>query len=102
MAAKTTRHIAFLIQDCLQQAVDWDIIPNNPMLKVKKPKVPRRRPKIVDHAGFNKLLNTAAGTRVYPVIVLGAATGMRRGELCSIEWSDVDWGKGTIECLPKV
>jgi integrase len=97
LAPKTVRHIAFLVQDCLQQAVDWDILARNPMLKVRKPKVPRRRPKVADHAGLNKLLNTAAGTRVYPVIVLGTSTGMRRGELCAVEWSDLDWDKGMIE-----
>jgi hypothetical protein len=63
LAPKTVRHIAFLVQDCLQQAVDWDIIAKNPMLRVKKPKVPRRRPKVVDQGGFDVLLNKAAGTR---------------------------------------
>ena len=46
LAPKTVRHIAFLVQDCLEQAVDWDLINKNPMKKVKKPKVPRRRPKV--------------------------------------------------------
>ena len=52
---------------------------------------------MLDHGGLDKLLNVAAGTRAYPVIVLGAATGMRRGELCAVEWSDLDWDKATIE-----
>ena len=37
LAPKTVRHIAFLVQGCLQQAVDWDLITKNPMQKVKKP-----------------------------------------------------------------
>jgi integrase len=97
LAPKTVRHIAFLVQGCLQQAVDWDIIPKNPMLLVKKPKVPRRRPKVVDRAGLNALLAKAADRRHFPVIVLAASTGMRRGELLAVEWSDLDWDKGTLE-----
>jgi integrase len=81
----------------LQQAVDWDIIPKNPMVKVKKPKVPKRRPKVVDSGGFARLVNQSRGLAIFPVIVLGMATGMRRGELLALEWTDLDWDKATIE-----
>jgi integrase len=91
------QHIAFVIHGCLKQAADWDIIPKNPMLKVKKPKVPRRRPKVVDREGFNALLAKCADRRIFPLIVLAAATGMRRGELLALEWADLDWDKATLE-----
>jgi integrase len=97
LAPKTVRHIAFLVQACLQQAVDWDVIPKNPMKKVRKPKVPRRRPRIVDRDGFDALLKKSAGLAVYPVIVLAMATGMRRGELLALDWSDIDWNRATVE-----
>jgi integrase len=82
------------VQACLEQAVDWDYIAKNPMRKVKKPRVARRRPKVVDRAGFGALLRKAAGI---PVIALANATGMRRGELLALEWTDLDWDKGTVE-----
>jgi integrase len=97
LSPKTVRHIAFGVQACLEQAVDWDILMKNPMKKVKKPKVPKRKPKIVDKVGFAALLRKTAGFAVYPVIMLGNATGIRRGELCALEWTDLDWDKGTIE-----
>jgi integrase len=97
LSAKTVRHIAFHVQACLQQAVDWDIILKNPMKKVRKPKVPRRRPAVVDRSGFERLLEIAAGLRIYPIIVLAMATGMRRGELLALEWLDVDWARGFLE-----
>jgi integrase len=97
LAPKTVRHIAFLVQGCLEQAVDWEYITKNPMRKVKKPKVPKRRPKIVDRGGFGALLRKSVGLSVYPVIVLDNATGMRRGELCAVEWTDLDWESGMLE-----
>jgi integrase len=97
LAPKTVRHIAFTVQGCLKQAVDWDILAKNPMKKVRKPKVPRRRPKVVDREGFDALLAKCADRRIFPLIVLAAATGMRRGELLALEWADVDWGKATLE-----
>ena len=81
LAPKTVRHIAFLVQACLAKALDWEIIAKNPMLKVRKPKVPKRRPKVIDRGGFDTLLDRTAGMSVYPVIVVGASTGMRRGEM---------------------
>jgi hypothetical protein len=63
LAPKTVRHIAFLVQACLDQAVDWDYITKNPMRKVKKPKVPKRRPAIVDRSGFDRLLDERRGWR---------------------------------------
>jgi integrase len=97
LAPKTVRNIAFLVQGCLQQAVDWDLIPKNPMLKVKKPKVPRRRPRIVDRSGFDTFFRKTAGTRLFAPAVMDAATGMRRGELLAVGWPDLDWDKGILE-----
>jgi integrase len=97
LAPKTVRHILFVIQACLKQAVDWDMLARNPMARVKKPKLPRRKPKIVDRTGFDALLKQTAGTTVYPVIVLAMATGMRRGELLALEWSDLDWENATLD-----
>jgi integrase len=97
LAPRTVRHIAFGVQACLEQAVDWDLIAKNPMKKVRKPKVPRRRPAVIDRDAFARLLEIAAGVRIYPVIVLAMGTGMRRGELLALEWSDVDWERSTIE-----
>jgi integrase len=97
LAPKTVRHIAFLVQDVLEYAVNFELITKNPMAKVTKPRVLRRRPKIVDRAGLDQLLAKAAGRRHFPVIILAAATGMRRGELLALEWSDLDWDKGILE-----
>ncbi len=97
LSPKTVRHIAFTVQGCLQQAVDWDIIDKNPMEKVKKPKVPRRRPTILDRVGLNTLLAKCAHRRPFPALVLAASTGVRRGELLALVWTDLDWDKATLE-----
>ncbi len=35
--------------------------------------------------------------RLAALLMLGALTGMRRGELCGLKWSDVDFGRGELE-----
>lgn len=96
LSSTTVRHIAFVVQGCLEQAVDWEIIPKNPMKKVRKPKRLKREPAVVDRIGFERLLEIAAGMRIYPIIVVAMATGMRRGELLALQWSDIDWSKAAI------
>jgi integrase len=97
LAPKTVRHIAFLVQDCLEQAVDWNLIAKNPMLRVRKPKLVRRRPKVIDRHGLNALLSKVAGTRLFPFVMLSSSTGARRGELLALEWTDVDWKSCTLD-----
>jgi integrase len=97
LAAKTVRHIAFMTHSCLQQAVKWKIIAENPMENVDKPKLARRQPKVLDRKGLDALLRRAAGTRLFPLIVLAASTGMRRGEMLALEWTDVNWDRRELE-----
>ena len=40
--------------------------------------------------------------RLAALLMLGALTGMRRGELCALRWSDVDLERGTIEVCRSV
>jgi integrase len=96
LSPTTVRHIAFGVQACLEQAVDWEIIAKNPMKKVRKPRRPKRDPQVVDPKGFDRLLSDVAGTVLYAPIVVDAATGMRRGELCALSWTDLDWERGIL------
>jgi len=41
--------------------------------------------------------STAKGTRFYPVYVLAATMGLRRGELLGLRWSDVDFTKNILQ-----
>jgi integrase len=42
------------------------------------------------------LLRAAEGLRYRPVLVLIAATGLRRGEVLALHWSDVDLDDGAV------
>jgi integrase len=78
--------------------VDWEIIAENPMKKVKKHKRAKKTgdASVADRHGFEKLLNVVAGTSLYAPVMVDMATGIRRGELCALQWTDVDWDKCTL------
>jgi integrase len=96
LSSTSLRHIEFAIQAVLKQATDWEIIPKNPMLKVRKHKRVKRDPQVVDKSGLDRLLDEVTGKSIEPVIIVDIATGLRRGEVCGLEWTDLDWDRATF------
>ena len=81
-----------------------DSIKLNPMLKVKRP-APRKGETVQEEG--DKALTVQELSRVLSCVMqeplkwqayinLAADSGARRGELCGLQWSDIDWGKGTV------
>jgi integrase len=93
LAAKTVRHIGTLLYTALADADRLGIMKIlHPMAnkRVVLPKLPKRRPPVLDKEKLGLLFDRARGTRLYPLLVLASATGCRRGELLALEWSDLD------------
>jgi integrase len=98
LSAKRTHAIASLLHTCLADAVRLEHLRINPMAdrRVKLPKRPKSKPAVIDPAMVGKLFDTAEGVRAYPYIVLAAASGARRGELCALTWPDIDFEKAAL------
>ncbi|MDP8988619.1 MAG: site-specific integrase [Acidobacteriota bacterium] len=93
LAAKTVRHIGTLLYTALAEADRLGILKiPHPMAnkRVVLPKLPKRRPPVLDKDKLRLLFDRARSTRLYPLVVLASATGCRRGELLALEWSDLD------------
>ena len=81
-----------------------DSIPFNPLSKVKRPK-PRRDEQIIDEASkalsVSELAHVLACVENEPLrwrvyITLAADMGARKGELCGLQWADINWKDSTI------
>jgi integrase len=96
LSVKSVRHIACMVHGCFDKAVKWQFIPRNPMDGIELPKLTKRDPKVVEKGSVTKLLDGARTTRLYPLILLGLATGARRGELLALQWPDLDFETGSM------
>jgi integrase len=97
LSKKTVRGIGFVLHGCLEYAVYREYIVKNPMDGIKLPKLEKnRKPKIVEADEFEKTLRLAAGRRLFPLLVLAEATGIRRGEQCALTWPDIDMATGVM------
>ena len=96
LSMRTVRHIVSTLSQAMRQAVDWGMIAQNPVSRVKTPKPERRDIQVLDTAGIVSLLDAANSTRLYVPILLAVCTGMRRGELLALRWKDIDLDGGVL------
>ncbi len=96
--ASTVKRYHALISSICTFAVYQNIIMVNPCTRVKPPRVCKKEAEYLDEEETNKLLN-ALQTTAEPfrtAVQLLLFTGMRRGELCGLEWQDVDFDNGIL------
>jgi integrase len=80
----------------LKQAVLWGMLPRNVAALVDgvTPKRPERQPFTADEQ--RAILEAARSYRLYAVVVLAHATGLRQSELLGLRWSDLDLDGGWL------
>lgn len=93
--AGTTAHtlvqVHRYLRAALNRAVKWGWLGSNPTLHATKPRAPKPPPPTTSPDDVRALVAAAEATdpELGAVIFLGALTGLRRGELCGLRWSDV-------------
>jgi integrase len=83
----------------LAQAVTWRLVARNVATDATPPPVPAAEVMALAPEQVAVLLDAADHTPspwLGPWIVLAAATGARNGELCGLEWADLDLDAGTV------
>jgi integrase len=68
----------------------------NPADAVKPPRPERKEMQALDEDETAKLLVSSRSTRVWIPVLLAVTTGMRRGEILGLRWSDVDLDNGVL------
>lgn len=91
-------HYHKLLSTILTTAVRWQVITSNPCERVAPPKSDRKEAVYLDEEQAADLLAALDKESMqHQVIVkLLLFTGMRRGELCGLEWKDVDFERAVI------
>jgi len=94
LAPRTVLHHFRVLSEALRHAVRLGLLAANPCDRVNPPSQQRRAPAVVDEDGAAALLEAADGSWLYVPILLAIGTGMRRGEILALRWSDLDMGRG--------
>jgi integrase len=92
LSASTVQKVHHVLHKALAQAVRWDLIPRNPADAVKAPRPMPKEMRPLSAKEARRLLDAAKGDKLEALYVVAVTTGMRRGELLGLKWSDVDLG----------
>ncbi len=98
LADTTILHYHRLIGTILQTAVQWQVIYDNPARRVKPPKVPKMEAKYLEDTDIPAIIEALKGApiRWRTMVLMLLYSGMRRGELCGLEWKDIDFDNNVI------
>lgn len=85
------RHIHAILRKGFRQAVKWEMLVSNPIEKVEAPKLRRKEMKTWTMEQCLHFLDIAEGHVHYIIFSLAIHTGMRKGEVLGLRWSDIDF-----------
>jgi integrase len=81
-----------------REAKKAKIVDENPVRETKKFGERKLQLQILNREKAQKLIN-AAPEPLKSMIILALATGMRRGEIFNLKWTDIDFGSGYITII---
>jgi integrase len=96
LSPRTVGHVHRLLHRVFEHAVKWGVSANNPVAQADPPAVERTEIDILGPDQVRQVLRGLKGRPLYPIAILGLATGMRRGELTALRWKDVDLDGGKL------
>ncbi len=91
------RSVHMVLHQALDVAVKERLIVRNPTHGTTIPKIHRAEKQVLDDEQLDKFLNAIKQEPYwYDFFYLEIMTGLRRGEICGLKWSDVNFTDGTL------
>ncbi len=98
LSPTTVGYLLTIMKMILKRAIVWDFLSKNPAEYIQKPKRQRKEMDFLNIEELQIFLETVEKTDpgYYPLFLAASLTGMRRGEITALKWSDVNWTTNQI------
>ena len=96
LSPRVVRGVHTLLRNCLEQAVAERLLLANPAQGCKLPQLEKKEMKILPQEKIGMYLAEAERRGLLAAFYLELTTGLRRGELLGLKWSDIDLEKGDL------
>ncbi len=91
LSASTIRLMHAVLRRALESACKWEKLQRNPAAYVDLPASAAAERAVLGDDDMKRILSEAEGHPHFIAILLAITTGMRRGELCGLQWEDIDF-----------
>ena len=102
LSPRVVRGVHTLLHNCLEQAVAEHLLLTNPAQGCKLPQLEKREMKILPQEKIGMYLAEAERRGLLAAFYLELTTGLRRGELLALLWTDLDVENMTISVSKQV
>jgi len=99
LSASYIRKIHYLLDGAFTKAVKWKLLTHNPVKDTDPPAIKRKETKVWSYESVRKFLDKRKGSSEYILFMLAIKTGMRRGEILGLNWTDIDFSNKTIDVV---
>lgn len=98
LSENTVNKLHAILSDAFGQAVRWGWLSSSPTVNASPPAARRASIEPPDTEQVRRLLEAVVGADGDHDVYLAVAsdTGARRGEVCGLQWHDIDWSAGTL------
>ena len=102
LSPRVVRGVHTLLHNCLEQAVAERLILTNPAQGYKLPQLEKKEMKILPQEKIGMYLAEAEKRGLLAAFYLELTTGLRRGELLALQWTDLDVENRTLAVTKQV
>ena len=102
LSVRVVHGIHTLLNNCLEQAVKKRLLLVNPVRGCKLPKMEKKEMKVLPQEKIGPYLSEAEKRGLLAAYYLELTTGLRRGELLALLWTDLDIEAKTISVTKQV
>jgi integrase len=96
LAPLTVRHVHAVARQVFRHAIKLGDLKRNPCSEIDAPTVPGKEASVLRPEEIPVMLAAVRGTMLEPIVVLALGTGMRRGEILALRFSDIDLDAGVL------
>ena len=92
----TIRRIHNILYGAFEKAIEWEMMKSNPARSATPPRIEDKEVEVWSEKEVEAFLDEVKDHRYYPVYYLTLNTGLSRGEVLGLRWSDLDLNERAI------
>lgn len=88
-----------ILKSAFNKAVQWEYLSNNPITKIKLPKIPQNHPSFLNEIELQIILSKEKNSLLRDIYVFAFNTGMRITEITYLMWNQISLEERTIRVM---